>query len=43
VFAIIKILLLADDGVIDTDKVFEDVTNEVDVVFLSVESVALTT
>jgi len=40
---IINILLEADAGVIETDKVFEAVTKEVDVVLLDVESVAVTT
>jgi hypothetical protein len=39
----INILFEAEDGVIVTDNVFEPVTNDVDVVFLEVESVALNT
>jgi hypothetical protein len=43
VLYITKILLLAEAGVIETDKVFEPVTNEDDDVVLEVESVAVTT
>jgi len=39
----INILFDADEGVIVTDKVFEAVTNDNDVVLLLVESVALKT
>ena len=40
---ITNILLEADEGVIETDKVFDAVTNEADVVLLVVESVAVIT
>jgi hypothetical protein len=43
VVIVINTLLLAEEGVIETDKVFEAVTNDVEDVVLVVSSVAVTT